>query len=54
MARPTDEKKDDVVKVRISPELHEQIKDRARRKCVSVSEYIRDTLKQAISQNPEK
>ena len=44
MARPTQDKKDSTIKLRINDKLREQIEYQARRKGKSMSEYIRDVL----------
>ena len=48
MARPTEEKKDAIVKVRLSPDLNDKVKEIARHKCISVSEYVRMVLKESV------
>lgn len=46
MARPTIDKKDSTIRLRINDQLREKIEDEAKRSCVSMSEYIRKILEQ--------
>ena len=53
MARPTQDKKDSTIKLRINDDLRNKIEQGAKRKCVSMSEYIRMVIDNHFKQGGE-